>query len=132
MVIDTSAALAILLGEDDDDLFAAVIDADPTRIMSAVSVLETSIVVEARKGPVAGRELDLFLHRGRIDIVPLNAHQLDLARNAYRSFGTGYHRAALNFGDCCAYALAAATGEPLLFKGVDFAHTDIPRVLPPA
>ena len=82
MVIDTSAALAILLGEDDDELFAAVIEADPTRIMSAVSVLETSIVVEARKGPVAGRELDLFLHRGRIDIVPFNAHQLDLARNA--------------------------------------------------
>jgi uncharacterized protein with PIN domain len=69
---------------------------------------------------------------GRLDIVPLNAHQLDLARNAYRSFGTGYHRAALNFGDCCAYALAASTGESLLFKGVDFAHTDIPRVLPPA
>jgi PIN domain len=63
MVIDTSAALAILVGENDDELFAAIIEADPTRIMSAVSVLETSIVVEARKGPVAGRELDLFLHR---------------------------------------------------------------------
>ena len=77
MVIDSSAALAILLGEGDDELFAFVIDADPTRIMSAVSVLETSIVVETRKGPAAGRELDLFLHRGRIDIVPFNAHQLE-------------------------------------------------------
>ena len=129
MVIDSSAALAILLGEPEDDLFAAAIEADPMRIMSAVSVLETSIVVEARKGPAAGRELDLLLHRGRIDIVPFNAHQLELARDAYRRYGTGYHRAALNFGDCCAYALSAASGEPLLFKGRDFIHTDIPSFL---
>ncbi|MGH6905726.1 MAG: type II toxin-antitoxin system VapC family toxin, partial [Geminicoccaceae bacterium] len=72
MVIDSSAALAILLGEVDDETFADAIEADPTRIISAVSVLETSIVVEARKGPVAGRELDLLLHRGRIDVVPFN------------------------------------------------------------
>jgi ribonuclease VapC len=132
MVIDSSAALAILLGEADDELFASAIDVDPTRIMSAVSVFETSIVIEARKGPAGGRELDLFLHRGRIDIVPFNAHQLELARDAYRRYGKRYHRAALNFGDCCAYALAAAAGEPLLFKGGDFIHTDIPSVLPPA
>jgi ribonuclease VapC len=131
MVIDSSAALAILLGEVENDLFASAIDADPTRIMSAVSVLETSIVVEARKGPAAGRELDLFLHRGRIDIVPFNAHQLEVARDAYRRYGKGFHRAALNFGDCCAYALAAASGEPLLFKGGDFTHTDIPNALSP-
>jgi ribonuclease VapC len=130
MVIDSSAALAILLGEAENELLAAAIDADTTRLMSAVSVLETSIVVEARKGPAAGRELDLFLHRGRIDIVPFNAHQLELARNAYRRYGKGYHRAALNLGDCCAYALAAASGEPLLFKGRDFFHTDIPSALP--
>jgi ribonuclease VapC len=129
MVIDSSAALAILLGEPEDDLFAAALEADPTRIMSAVSVLETSIVVEARKGPAAGRELDLLLHRGRIDIVPFNAHQLELARDAYRRYGKGHHRAALNFGNCCAYALAAASGEPLLFKGRDFIHTDIPSAL---
>jgi ribonuclease VapC len=129
MVIDSSAALAILLGEPEDDLFAAAIEADPMRIMSAVSVLETSIVVEARKGPAAGRELDLLVHRGRIDIVPFNAHQLELARDAYRRYGKGYHRAALNFGDCCAYALSAASGEPLLFKGRDFIHTDIPSFL---
>jgi len=98
-------------------------------MMSAVSVLETSIVVEARKGPAGGRELDLFLHRGRIDIVPFNAHQLELAREAYRRYGKRYHRAALNFGDCCACALAAASGEPLLFKGGDFTQTDIPNAL---
>jgi ribonuclease VapC len=129
MVIDSSAALAILLGEADRERFADAIDADPTRIMSAVSVLETSIVVEARKGPVGGRELDLLLHRGRIDVVPFNAHQLELARDAYRRFGKGLHRAALNFGDCCAYALASASGEPLLFKGHDFSLTDIPDAL---
>jgi ribonuclease VapC len=99
--------------------------------VSAISLLETSIVVEARKVPAAGRELDLLLHRGRIDIVPFNAHQLDLVRDAYRRYGKGYHGAALNFGDCCAYALAAASGEPLLFKGGDFIHTDIPKVLSP-
>jgi ribonuclease VapC len=129
MVIDSSAALAILLGEGDDAAFAAAIEADSTRMMSAVSVFETSIVVEARKGPAAGRELDLFVHRGRIDIVPFNAQQLELARDAYRRFGKGGHRAALNFGDCCAYALAAASGEPLLFKGTDFIQTDIPSAL---
>ena len=129
MVIDSSAALAILLGEADDAAFAAAIEADPTRMMSAVSVLETSIVVEARKGPAAGRELDLLLHRGRIDVVPFNGQQLELARDAYRRYGKGKHRAALNFGDCCAYALAAASGEPLLFKGADFIQTDIPSAL---
>jgi len=127
MVIDASAALAILLGEVEDETFAEAIEADPMRLMSAVSVLETSIVVEARKGAAGARELDLLLHRGRIDIVPFNAHQLELARDAYRRFGKGYHPAALNFGDCCAYALAAASGEPLLFKGNDFIQTDIPN-----
>jgi ribonuclease VapC len=131
MVIDISAALTILLAEEEDDLFASAIDADPNRMMSAVSVLETSIVIEARKGPAGGRELDLLLHRGRIDIVPFDANQVELARDAYRRYGKGYHRAALNFGDCCAYALAAASGEPLLFKGDDFTHTDIPKVLSP-
>jgi ribonuclease VapC len=129
MVVGSSAALAILLGQVDDATFAGAIEADPTRIMSAVSVLETSIVVEARKGPVAGRELDLLLHRGRIDIVPFDTHQLELARDAYRRFGKGYHPAALNFGDCCAYALASASGEPLLFKGHDLSQTDIPDAL---
>jgi ribonuclease VapC len=129
MVIDSSAVLAILFAESDDVAFAEAIDADTTRMMSAVSVLEASIVVEARKGPAGGRELDLLLHRGRIDVVPFNAHQLELARDAYRRYGKGYHRARLNFGDCCAYALAFASGEPLLFKGDDFTHTDIANAL---
>ncbi|HLT02953.1 MAG TPA: type II toxin-antitoxin system VapC family toxin [Geminicoccaceae bacterium] len=129
MVIDTSAALAILFGEAEDEAFADAIDADPTRLMSAVSVLEASIVVEARKGAAGGRELDLLLHRGRIEVVPFNAHQLELARDAWRRFGKRRHPAGLNFGDCCAYALAAASGEPLLFKGDDFTRTDIQNAL---
>jgi ribonuclease VapC len=129
MVIDRSAALAILLGVAAAALFADAVDADPTRLMSAVSVLEVSMVLEKRKGPVAGRELDLFLHRGRIDVVPLNAHQLELARDAYHRYGKGHHRAALDLGDCCAYALAAASGEPLLFKSIGFTRTDIPNAL---
>jgi ribonuclease VapC len=129
MVVNGSAALAFLLGEADDETFADAIEADPTRMMSAASVLEASIVVDARKGPAAGRELDLFLHRGRIDIVPFNAHQLELVRDAYRRYGKGTDRAPLNFGDCCAYALAAAPGEPLLFKRDDFIRTDIPNAL---
>ena len=131
MVIDSSAVLAILQDEVEAEAFAAAIDADPARMMSAVSVLETSIVIEARKGPAGGRELDLFLHRGRIDVVSFNVHQLELARDAYRRFGRGHHPAALNFGDCCTYALAAASGEALLFKGDDFRRTDIPVVVRP-
>jgi ribonuclease VapC len=125
VVIDSSAALAILLAEQEDQAFADAIDADPTRLMSVVSVLETSIVIEARKGPAGTRDLDLLLHRGRIDVVPFDVGQLELARDAYRRYGKGYHPAGLNFGDCCAYALAAATGERLLFKGDEFGRTDI-------
>jgi len=131
MLSDSSAVPAILFGEKGDESFAAAIDADSTRLMSTVSVLEASIVAEARKGPAAGRELDLLVHRGRIDVVPFKAHQLELARDAYRRYGKGCHPAELNFGDCCAYALAAASGEPLLFNGDDFSRTDIAAVIPP-
>jgi len=129
MVIDTSAALVILFAEPEDEAFAAAIEADPARFMSAVSVLEASIVVEARKGLSGGRELDLLLHRAAIEVVPFTAGQLEIARAAYRRFGRGNHAAALNFGDCCAYALATSLGEALLFKGRDFAKTDIRRAL---
>jgi ribonuclease VapC len=125
MVIDTSAVLVVLFAEPEDEAFAAAIEADPARFMSAVSVLEASIVVEARKGPSGGRELDLLLHRAAIEIVPFTVEQLERARDAYRRFGRGNHPAALNFGDCCAYALATSLGEALLFKGDDFAQTDL-------
>ena len=125
MVIDTSALLAILLQEEEGAAFAEAIEEGPTRLLSAVSFLQTALVVETRKGPAGGRELDLALHHARVDIVPFDSTQAEIAREAYRRFGRGRHPAALNLGDCCAYALAVATREPLLFKGEDFAKTDL-------
>ena len=116
MVIDTSALLAILFAEPEAEPFAAAIERDPTRLISSASALETAIVVETRKGPSGGRELDLALHQARIDIVPFDAGQVEAAREVYRRFGRGRHPAGLNLGDCCAYALAVASGEPLLTK----------------
>jgi ribonuclease VapC len=129
MVIDSSALLALLLKEADAAEIARAIAADARRLASAFTVLETSVVIEAKKGEAAGRELDLLLHRTDIDVVVMDAGQVELARSAYRKYGKGRHPAGLNVGDCCSYALARYTGEPLLFKGGDFAQTDIPRVM---
>jgi ribonuclease VapC len=125
MVIDSSALLALLLAEPEAETFARAIAADPRRRASAFSILETAIVVETKKGENAGRELDLLLHRAQIDVVVMDAAQVELARSAYRRFGKGRHPAGLNIGDCCSYALSRFTGEPLLFKGDDFARTDV-------
>lgn len=124
MVIETSALLAILLAESEAKAFVAAIENDSTRLLSAVSLLEAAIVLETRKGPAGGRELDLFIHRARIDVVPFDNVQAEIARAAYRRYGKSRHPAQLNFGDCCSYALSAGSGEPLLFKGQDFARTD--------
>jgi ribonuclease VapC len=125
MVIDTSALISILLQEEDARTFAWALKNDPVRLISAVSVLETAMVVESRLGPIAGRELDLLLHRSRADIVPFDAAQAEVARAAWQKYGKGNHPASLNLGDCCAYALAKTSGERLLFKGEDFAKTDL-------
>jgi ribonuclease VapC len=125
MVIDSSALLALLLADPEAETFARAIAADPRRRASAFSILETAIVVETKKGENAGRELDLLLHRAQIDVVVMDAAQVELARSAYRRFGKGRHPAGLNIGDCCSYALSRFTGEPLLFKGDDFARTDV-------
>ena len=128
MVLDTSAVLAILFGETEAEDFArALADAD-TRLMSAFSVLEASVVVMAKKGEAAVRELDLLLHTANVDVVPFDADQSALARSAYERFGKGRHGARLNLGDCCSYALARTSNEPLLFKGNDFSKTDIQQL----
>jgi ribonuclease VapC len=129
MVIDSSALIAILLGEPEADSFAEVIAGALTRLMSAASALETAIVIEVRKGPAGGRELDLLLHRAQIDLVPFTEAQFEAARFAWRQYGRGNHPAGLNLGDCFAYALSKSSGEPLLFKGDDFARTDVKRVV---
>lgn len=125
MVIDTSAILAILLGETEADTFAELIAVDPRRLTSAMSTLEAAIVLQTRKGPSGVMELDLMIHAAGLSVVSLDAEQVRLARKAYETFGKGRHPAALNLGDCCSYALAKASGEPILFKGNDFAQTDL-------
>ena len=130
MVIDTSALIAILLNETETEAVAKAIAADPKRLISAFNLLEAAIVIEAKKGEAGGIELDLLLHRARMEIVAISAEQVELARTAWRLYGKGNHPAGLNIGGCCAYALAKYSGEPLLFKGGDFALTDIPSALP--
>ena|SRR6266481_1246680 len=125
MVIDSSAVLAVLLHEPEAAIFAQVIEQAAIRLLSAASLIESSIVVETRKGEAAARELDQFIYRARVEIIPVDSEQAEIARIAWRIYGKGRHRAALNYGDCFAYALAKATGSPLLFKGDDFSHTDI-------
>ena len=125
MVIDTSALVTMLTDEPGAPDFEAAIEADPVRLMSTASYLEAAIVIETRFGESGGRELDLWLHRAGVNLVAVDADQADVARTAYRRFGKGRHRAGLNYGDCFAYALAKTSGEPLLFKGDDFVHTDV-------
>jgi len=125
MIIDTSALVAILLDEPERRAFNEKIEADPRRLLSAVTFVETALVIEARVGEAGGRELDLFLHRANVETVPVDADQAEIARRAFRRYGRGRHPAGLNFDDCFAYALVKTTGEPLLFKGDDFGRTDI-------
>jgi ribonuclease VapC len=126
VIIDSSALLAIFLGEAERDQFLAAIIRASSRSISVANVLETTMVLESRKGEVAGKQLDLFIRDAGIQIIGVDVVQLELARSAFRLYGKGRHPAALNFGDCFAYALAKVLGEPLLAKGNDFLRTDIP------
>jgi ribonuclease VapC len=126
IAIDTSALIAIFRAEAEAEAFLKAIVAAPARVISALSVLETSMVMTggARDG-AAFEPLDDFLLEAGIVSVPLDAAQARLAREAFLRFGKGRHPAALNLGDCAAYALAKAKDAPLLFKGNDFIRTDI-------
>ena len=129
MVLDTSAIAAILFAEDEAERFSEAIEDDPLRLISAGTALECSLVIESMLGEAGGRELDLLLLRIGSEIIPFNAEQLTVARHAFRTFGKGQHAASLNYGDCFSYALSMTSGEPLLFKGGDFAKTDIRAAL---
>ena len=129
MVLDTSALLALLRDEPEAEEFRAAVEEDTTRLVSAATLLETALVIEVRKGEPGGRELDTLIHKAEVVVVPVDAEHVSEARRAYRRFGKGRHAAGLNFGDVFAYALARTSGEPLLFKGDDFAKTDIGRVI---
>ena len=125
MIVDTSVVIAVLRGESDAaDIAVALERADICR-MSAVTYVETAVVTDSNRNPVLSRRLDDLLHDSRIQVESVTPMQAEIARYAYRDFGKGRHKAGLNLGDCFAYALAKAVGEPLLFKGDDFNHTDV-------
>jgi ribonuclease VapC len=131
VVIDTSAIVAILLNEPDAALFTRAIEAAPLRLLSAVSRVELSFVIEGRKNQAGRADLELLIRESGLDIANVTSQQAEIAITAFRRYGKGRHPAGLNIGDCFSYALAAATGHRLLFKGSDFIHTDIPNALTP-
>lgn len=125
MILDTSPLVAILAEEPDSQLYIDAISLAPSCRISAGNFLELSIVIEAQFGADVLRQCDALFRRIGIVIEPVTVDQVHLARQAFHDFGKGRHPAGLNFGDCFAYALAKAAGEPLLFKGDDFKQTDI-------
>jgi ribonuclease VapC len=126
MIIDTSAVVAILRRESERDSFLDAIQSAVRTRISAANYVESAIVVDGIRDAILSRRLDELLKEGPIHIEPVSENQARIAREAYRDFGKGSgHPARLNFGDCFAYALAKDKGEPLLFKGNDFGHTDV-------
>jgi ribonuclease VapC len=126
VIVDSSAIIAIVRAEPDAAVYAEAMAEAAELSVSAATYLESAIVADAGRDPVSMRTFDVILERNRIAIEPVTAEQAVIAREAYRDFGKGSgHPARLNFGDCFSYALASVTGQPLLFKGDDFVHTDI-------
>lgn len=131
MIVDSSALAAIVFGESDAEVYARRLSSARVIRMSAGTHLESGIVIDGRRDPVISGRLDELIATLHIQIEPVTARQAELARYAYRDFGRGRGNPAnLNFGDCFAYALAKDLGEPLLYKGDDFSHTDIRSALP--
>ena len=125
VVVDTSALLAILLGEEEAVAMAATLTAFAQRWISSFNRLEAEVVTGKRKGPAGTDALLALLHRHGVETIAFTPDHASAASVAYRRYGKGYHEAALNLGDCCAYALSHCSGHPLLFKGEDFARTDV-------
>jgi ribonuclease VapC len=130
MVVDSSALVAILIGEPERDLFIDAIAGAPGCVMSAFNHFETRTVLLRRGGAGPLRLLGRFLASSRIELRAFDMLQAQLAFEAYESFGKGSgHKAHLNLGDCAAYALASSLDLPLLYKGNDFVHTDVRTAL---
>lgn len=125
MIVDTSAIVAILRNEPDAGQLAVALQRASIRRLSAVTWAEAAIVADCNRDPVLSRRFDDLLRDVHMLVETVTPKQAEIARHAYRDFGKGRHKAGLNFGDCFAYALAKEMDEPLLFKGKDFAHTDI-------
>lgn len=129
MIVDTSALAAVLFGEPEAAFYTRLIHDADRCLISAGNFLELAMVIESQIGPDASRQCDAFIRGAAIIIEPFTVEQAHVARKAFIAYGKGRHPAALNFGDCFAYALAKTTGEPLLFKGEDFKKTDITSAL---
>jgi ribonuclease VapC len=125
VILDSSAVVAVLRAEPDAPEMARTMNSAETRSISVVSYVEAAIVIDSSRDPIASRRFDDFFREAEIVLEPVTQRQAEIAREAYRDFGKGRHRAGLNFGDCFAYALAKSLNEPLLFKGNDFRHTDV-------
>jgi len=125
MVIDTSAVVAVFLNEPERNHFLEQIVQADKRLISAATVVEAGIVLEARQGPAVSRDFDLFLHEAGIEIVSVDETQAAQARSSFRQYGKGRHLAALNFGDCFTHALAIVSGEPVLAKGNEFRRANL-------
>ena len=132
MVIDTSALVAILVQEKDALRYSEAIQSASTKVLSAASFVELTLVIVSNYGPGANAEIDLLLIESKIEVVPVTEHHARLARDGFVRYGKGRHPAGLNFGDCFAYALAKSRNEPLLFVGDDFGHTDVRPELDPS
>lgn len=131
MIVDTSALVAILKEEPDADVYKRALAISDSTSMSAANFVEVAMVVDGRRDPVASHQLDNLITYTGIRIAPVDEAVARRARQAFRDYGKGSgHPAKLNFGDCFSYALASVTGQPLLFKGDDFGHTDITSALP--
>jgi ribonuclease VapC len=127
VIVDSSVLISILHAEADAPAMANALQRGRCA-MSAVTFVETAIVIDCGDDPIASRRFDDLVREAGISIEPVTPRQAEIARAAYRDFGKGRHLANLNFGDCFAYALAKEKGEPLLFKGGDFCHTDVEPV----
>ena len=125
MVLDTSALLAVLLGEPERDPFIVVLAEAEDPLISAATLVESSMVMRAKTGNGGVADLDDLLAAAAVRCVAVDGVQAYLARDAFARFGKGRAAAGLNFGDCFSYALARTTGRPLLFKGGDFSQTDV-------
>ena len=129
MIVDTSAILAIGLGEPEQKKFLNLIQDSEENYISAVSYLELSMVALKRGDVLSERRMEQLLEKLNIVIAPISVAQAKIARDAYRDFGKGRNKAGLNLGDCFSYALARERKEPLLFKGNYFSKTDITSAL---
>ncbi len=129
MIVDTSAIMAILQKEPEAPAFGAALTEGARIAISAATLVELCVVAESRAGAAVWAEVEALMADAAIEVAPFTAEQAALAREGWRRFGKGRHPAGLNLGDCFAYALAQERGEPLLFKGEDFARTDVRRAL---